>query len=266
MSKDQEIFRQNFQEQEPIKWPETMWPLDIDILSSLPSELQPSKEELTALRYPYELLELMQRILKERVRQTKIHPEAKLPDNSAKYDITGPVWIDEGATINRFTILEGPLYIGKNAIVGDYSFVQESVVMEQSLIGMRDEVKRSILGVHSSAPHSNFVSDSILSEGVSLGGSVSVPFNDEARTGTSNRRLDRAPIIVHMLTGEEVNTQRTKLGVIIGKDTRTAGAVNFMPGKLVGRDCIIYPRSTIFENVPDGTSVKSAKSQKESLS
>mgnify|MGYP003879206725 CR=1 FL=1 len=200
--------------------------------------LKREEKDTPSLKYPWHLFEvekyLFNKFLKEKIEKTA--------EISKKAIIQGKVYIGENTKIFEGAIIKGPCYIGKDCIVGNYSLIREYVNLEDKvLIGAYAEIVRSIFqeNVHC---HSGYFGDSIIGEGCRFG----------AGTITANVRIDRGEI-KPIVKGKKVNSGLTHLGVIIGKNTKTGIHCSFMPGKLIGSNCIIGPRSVVFENVPDNT-------------
>jgi UDP-N-acetylglucosamine diphosphorylase / glucose-1-phosphate thymidylyltransferase / UDP-N-acetylgalactosamine diphosphorylase / glucosamine-1-phosphate N-acetyltransferase / galactosamine-1-phosphate N-acetyltransferase len=216
-----------------------MWPLEPSVLNGLPAELQPSAEELEDLEHPWELLVLLRDILAKRVTETRISENAAISRPELTV-IDGPVWVAEGATLKPFSSVEGPAYIGRGALIGAYSLVRQSILMDGSIVGARSEVGRSILGRGSAAPHNNAVLDSMFDADVNFAG----------ESITANERLDHATIRT-VQNGERIDTGMPKLGAIIGRGTRTGGRVMTMPGVMIGKDALVPPATTIKKNIAD---------------
>lgn len=223
-----------------VQWPETMWPLEPDIIQGLPEELRPSLDEMSSLQYPWEFLVVMQQILEKRITQTRIDKAARFENRDLTL-INGPVWLDEGADIQAFTKIVGPTYIGKNALVGNHALIRSTALMPDSIAGAGTEVSRSYFGKGSHAFHKNVVLDSILSNGTSLGG----------LTSTANVRMDKSAVHVYVPHEGVTNTGLEKIGVITGKQAALAGWVQIMPGMLIGSYAVINPGVKLIDD-PEG--------------
>lgn len=120
----------------------------------------------------------------------------------------GPVFVGPGAHLAAGAYVRGPAYLGAGATVGHSS-----------------EVKNSILLHGASAPHFNYVGDSILGPGVNLGAGVKL----------GNLRLDRGPVNV-LWRGVRVETGLKKLGALIGDGCSLGCNAVCNPGT------VLYPR------------------------
>jgi NDP-sugar pyrophosphorylase family protein len=231
------------------KWPETMWPLDQDVLHGLPDQLWPDRDELESLRYPWELLAVLNRIREERITETRGETEVNFDDPN-KVNIKGPVWFAPGVKVRAFSIIEGPAYVGGN--VGSFSLTRESLLGRSSLVGAYCEVARSVFGTEAVTSHKNIVLDSILSTGAHLGGG----------THTANVRSDGGEISATVgIGGPKIATGLRSFGTIIGARTEFGSNGATMPGKLVGEGSVIGPSVDVYSNVPDSTRVENARAQ-----
>jgi len=77
-----------------------------------------------------------------------------------------------------------------------------------------------------------------------------------AGTITANVRIDRGEI-KSVVKGEEIKTDLTFLGAIMGENTKTGVNCSLMPGVLVGSNCLIWPGSVVFKNIEDNKSFPS---------
>ena len=225
-------------ELESIKWPETMWPIKPDFLRNIPEPLLPDLGSLNGLQYPWELLALLRDTLRERLVRSRIAKSAVISENVVVRD---PVWIEEGVVIHPFSIVIGPVYLGKNAVVGNFTQLRDSLIGDGCVVGERTSVVRSVIGAGCSF-HANYLGDSLLAEGVDMGGTVR----------TANRKLDYSSVKSN-ISGYRIDTKMPKLGVIIGSGAKFGAACETMPGVKVGSGCLVGPRVTLFDDLLDNT-------------
>ena len=88
------------------------------------------------------------------------------------------------------------------------------------------EVKNSIIMNGTKIPHHNYIGDSVIGEGCNLG----------AGTKIANLRLDKQEIFV---AGK--NSQRRKLGAIIGDGVETGINASINVGSMIGNNTHIGP-------------------------
>lgn len=180
------------------------------------------KEETPSLKYPWDLF-LINKLLMDKY----------LGDRVEKGE---NVKIFENATV------KGPCYIGNNCTIGNNALIREYVNLENDcMVGANAEITRSVFqeDVH---VHSGYFGDSIFSKGCRVG----------AGTITANVRIDRDKVN-SIIKGEKINTGLKSLGVMVGENTKIGINCSLMPGKLIGSNCLIGPKTTVSENIEDNT-------------
>ena len=187
------------------------------------------------LKYPWHVLSVMDYFLSE-IRNTLIDPSAEVSDKAI---ISDKVIIAEGVKIMEGAKIVGPCYIGKNTVIGNNTMVRDSMVGENCVIGFGSEVTRSYLGDEIWL-HTNYIGDSILEENISLGsGAV-----------TGNLRLDEQSIFV-TVKEEKINSNRNKLGMIVGTDVRFGVNSAIMPGVKIGSGSFVGPGVILAKDLPE---------------
>jgi len=166
--------------------------------------------------------------------------EGKLENCTVK----GKVIVEKGAQIFD-SYLQGPIFIGANTTVGPHAYIREGTSIGQGCdISDSSTVKNSIIMNGVNAKHLSYIGDSIVGDRVNFG----------AGTQVANYRFD-AGTIRSMVKGQEIDTGRTKLGVVIGDDTKTGVLSCIMPGKKIGSNCWIGAGVVVDEDIPDETAV-----------
>ena len=100
--------------------------------------------------------------------------------------------IAAGAWVHAGAVLEGPVFIGPDALVLPGAYLRGGVWLGAGAkVGANTEVKRAVFLPGARAPHLNYVGDSILGAGVNLG----------AGTILANFRHDGADIEIPMTAG-----------------------------------------------------------------
>lgn len=195
---------------------------------------------IPTLKYPWHLLEIRDQIAKN----TKgfIHPTAKVSPTAI---IDDTVYIDEGAQIFEYATVKGNTYIGKNAVVGNYSLVRDLDLGEGSVVGAFSDVARSIIMDKAKSHGGGFVGDSIVGINARLAAGVV----------TGNKRMDRANITA-IVKDKEVDTGVNSMGMILGKETNLGINTMIMPGKMIGANCNIWPGAIVTKNIPHNSSLK----------
>lgn len=151
-------------------------------------------------------------------------------------------YIDKSAFVHKTAVIEGPCWIGPNAVVGAFCLLRKGVILEEGAQAERYlEVKNSIIGENSHV-HSGFVGDSVIGENCRIG----------AGFITANRRFDRRNILVEV-KGKKVDTGMSSLGVFVGDNANIGIHCGTMPGTVLGPDSIIWPGRIITGTVPAKT-------------
>lgn len=148
---------------------------------------------------------------------------------SSEYLLMDGSRIHRTATVHSSAVIEHAI-IGPWAIVHEFASVRHSIIAASTSVGHCCEVARSYMANKSAVTHFCFLGDSIIGEGVLLGGGVR----------TANRRLDGEPVTLHYRDGS-YPTGAVSFGCVIGDRTRIGGSAHLNPGTLVGRDCVIDP-------------------------
>lgn len=169
--------------------------------------------------------------------------------NPEEYDKTGEdVWIAKSAAVAPTAFIAGPAIIGKEAEVRHCAFIRGSVIVgEGSVVGNSTELKNCILFNKVQVPHYNYVGDSILGYRSHMGaGSI-----------CSNVKSDKKLVVVK---GEEVSMETgiKKFGAMLGDFVEVGCGSVLNPGTIIGRNCNIYPLSSVRGCIPKNSIYKKA--------
>ncbi|XOA42622.1 MAG: bifunctional sugar-1-phosphate nucleotidylyltransferase/acetyltransferase [Candidatus Nealsonbacteria bacterium] len=199
-------------------------------------ELVLLKEEATSLKYPWELLNANEYLLKK----IKTELKGKIEKNCK---ISGPSVIRKESLLKSGTYIKGPVYIGKNCQIGPNCYIRGfTSIGDNCQIGNGVEIKNSIIGNNTDVSHLSYIGDSVIGENCNLG----------AGTITANFRFDKKSI-TSTVKKKLIDTKKRKFGCVLGNNTKTGINVSLMPGVLIGSNCIIGPGSLVMENVEDNT-------------
>ncbi len=194
--------------------------------------LQVPSEEWLDVGRPWDLLEANRRILSwmEPTFSGEIEEGAHL---------IGPVAIAKGARIRSGAYIEGPVFIDKNSDIGPNCYIRPHTSIGKNVrIGNGCEIKNSLIMDKNHIGHLSYVGDSVIGEDCNLG----------AGTTVANFRLDGKTVKM-MIKDEVVDSERRKLGVVIGDGVKTGINTLFMPGVKVGHNCWIGPNLVINRDV-----------------
>jgi len=194
----------------------------------------PYEGKWDAVKYPWDILDVTERFLNEIEKSEIRNPKSEVHPSAV---IEGAVILEEGVRVMPHATIHGPCYIGRGSIIGNNCLIRDSIIGEQCVIGYSSEIVRSNLHSHVWT-HSTYLGDSVIGRNVAFGaGSV-----------VANFRLDEGDIS-SMVQEEAVNTQRKKLGIMIGNDVRIGIHTSFAPGVKVGEGSFISSATYVSKDV-----------------
>lgn len=200
---------------------------------------------LPSLKYPWHLFDFQHHLFSSLPQY--VSPYATVAKTALLDSSSGPIYIENGASIGHCTKIVGPAFIGKDVQIGDFSLVRSSSFEEGSSVGVYSDVTRSIV-LEQAKMHNGFLGDSIVGRDVRIGAGLI----------TSNKRIDRQNVQVNV-KNQKIDRGHNALGTVIGDDTKIGIRVNIMPGKFIGARSLIYPSQTIWSHVPHDSIVKDSK-------
>jgi len=213
-----------------------------DSLSLLMQEKRPvvgvqiSGEEWLDVGRPWDLFEASRRILS----QMKTTINGVIEDGA---HLIGTVVVAKRARVRSGAYIEGPAFIDEDSDIGPNCFIRPCTSIGKDVkIGNACEVKNSIVMDHTQIRHLSYVGDSIIGEHCNLG----------AGTVVANYRLDEKTIKM-TIKGEVVDSERTKLGVVLGDNVKTGINTLFMPGVKIGQNSLIGPNVVVHRDVLSNT-------------
>lgn len=134
----------------------------------------------------------------------------------------GKIVIEDFTTIEPFSFVKGPVYIGKNCLIKSGSKIYgPCVIGENSKVA--GEIAESVLHSYVNKQHDGFIGHSYICPFVNLG----------ADTVTSDLKNNYSKIIMK-LNGEDINTGMQFLGSIIGDHSKTSINTMLNTGSLIG--------------------------------
>ena len=150
------------------------------------------------------------------------------------------VWIAKSAKVAPTAYINGPAIIGKDAEIRHCAFIRgNALVGDHAVVGNSTELKNVILFDRVQVPHYNYVGDSILGYKSHMGaGSI-----------TSNVKSDKKLIVIHTPEGD-IETERKKIGALIGDEVEVGCGSVLNPGTVIGKCSNIYPLSSVRGYVP----------------
>ena len=95
---------------------------------------------LILVTYPWDFLSITLKILWEEVKETRISINSSVAKSCI---IEGPCIIEEGTTVDDFSKIKGPVYIGKDSFIGKGSLVRSCMFENNTRIGFNCEIGKS---------------------------------------------------------------------------------------------------------------------------
>jgi len=159
--------------------------------------------------------------------------------------LLGEVVVEKGARIRSGSYIEGPVYISEGCDIGPNCYIRPSTCIgPKCRVGSSVEVKNSIIMAGGHIPHHNYIGDSIIGERCNLG----------AGTKVANLRFDGMTVKVSF-GGNTIDTERRKLGVIMGDDVKTGINSMLDSGTIIWENAIIGPGALARGKVGPGSRV-----------
>jgi len=216
--------------------------LESMVKDGYPIKVVPYAGSWHPIKYPWHIFNAVRYFLDRA--EPYVSPSAEV---SRQAIIEGKVILSDRVKVLENAVIRGPVYIGPNSIIGNNVLVRDhSCIGADCVIGYSTEIKNSYIRAGCWF-HSNYIGDSIIGEGCSLG----------AGTVLANWRFDERNILVKI--GDEViDTGRNKLGAIIGNNCKTGINAGIMPGIRVGANCIIGPNVCLTRDLEPDKIVKAA--------
>lgn len=148
----------------------------------------------------------------------------------------GPIVIEEGAKIGPYTLLRGPIHIGRKCKILEHAAIKDNVSLGHTTkIG--GEVEASIVEPFSNKQHHGFLGHSYLGSWINLG------------AGTCNSDLKNTYGTVNMeYNFGKVATGMQFLGCIMGDYSKSAINTGIFTGKVIGVCSMMY--GFVTSNVP----------------
>lgn len=186
------------------------------------------------LKYPWHVLDLTEYFLQDL--KGDIHPSVKIAKSAV---IEGAVVLSEGVKVFEGAVIKGPVFIGRNTIIGGNALVRDSIIGENCVVGAGSEVARSYVGA-ASWFHTNYIGDSVIEGDFGMGSGAVL----------ANLRLDGKTVKVGR---EQIDTRREKLGLMVGRGVRIGVNASTMPGVRIGSGSLIGPGVILTKDVKEKT-------------
>ena len=202
--------------------------------------------------YPWEVLPDISDFIIELV-NTLSEKEYDMPEEN--------VWISKTANVAKTAYIKGPAIICENAEIRHCAFIRgNAIIGKNTVVGNSTELKNVILFDNVQVPHYNYVGDSILGYKAHMG----------AGSLTSNVKSNKKNVVIkNNVTGEAIETNRKKVGAMLGDFVEIGCGSVLNPGSVIGKNTNIYPLSSVRGVVPENSIFKDSNNviiKKEDLS
>lgn len=224
-------------------------PLAREILpTNVVTQIVTPADDAPLISRPWHLIEHLDSILRRDLSHTAVPRATKLPEGvivmgdfgvhvapSAKLHAmvvlnceAGPVVIDEGATVQSFSVLGGPCYVGRHSIVTPHSHIRaRTTVGNHCVVG--GEISASVIHDYSNKCHAGYLGNSVVGSWVNLG----------ADTTVSNLKNTWGSVRMQIDDHGAQDTGQLKLGPLIGDFVRTAIGSRLLTGSCIGTGSMI---------------------------
>ena len=204
---------------------------------------------LPLINYPHDVISFHKKYLAENLMQRiQAGPYREISDGLfaasgatvGQYVVTdtaaGPIVLEEGANIGAHSYVQGPVHVGREARLIEFSCVKDAVAVgDMAKIG--GEVIGSVVEPYSNKQHHGYLGNSYVGSWVNLG------------AGTSNSDLKNTYGEIRMeYDGDRIGTGSQFMGCVIGDYVKSAVNTSIFTGKIVGVCSMLYGFITM--NVP----------------
>ena len=142
---------------------------------------------------------------------------------------TGPIYIEDDATIQEGSMIRGPFYLGKNSIVKMGTKIYGATSVGHNCV-VGGEIKNSTILDNSNKAHDGYLGDSVLGAWCNLG----------AGTSNSNVKNTAGDVKMQLQHNGDVFYAGKKAGLILVDYSRVAINTSFNTGTVVGVCCNIF--------------------------
>ncbi len=188
--------------------------------------------------YPWQMLQINEEFMK-----TNMYKIEGIVEDGVV--IRGNVKIGKGTRVRAGSYIQGPISIGRNCEIGPACYLRDNtVVRDNCRIGRFVEIKNSIIMSNTKIQHHSYVGDSVIGADCNFG----------AGTKCANLRFDDKTVKMK-IKDEVMDSERRKMGIIMGTGTKTGLNCVMMPGVKIGNNARIGPNAIIYEDVPNDVTV-----------
>lgn len=204
-------------------------------------------DEFKEIKFPWEIFQLNHWAIENDFELLTEGRKSQKISSTNKVTKAANIFIEKGAMVKHcyLNASDGPIYIGKNAVVMDGSMLYGPVVVcDNAVLKMGSkiygattigpnciaggEIKNSVFFGNSNKAHDGYVGDSVIGEWCNMG------------AGTSNSNIKNNASSVMLWTPNGPANVGLKCGVIMGDYSRTAINTSINTGTVIGVCCNVF--------------------------
>lgn len=165
---------------------------------------------------PWDILAANEKLMPD----VRAHIEGEIEPGAT---LQGMVSVGRGTVVRTGSYIVGPVVIGEDCDIGPNCYIRPSTCLGKKVrVGNAVEIKNCAIMDGTKIGHLSYVGDSVIGSGCNFG----------AGTIASNLRHDNADIKSY-IKGLPVDSERRKLGVIMGDDVKTGIHTTIYPGTVI---------------------------------
>ena len=199
-----------------------------DFFEHSPEEIDPIFKQV---KYPWEYLNYREEFFKQ-FQEDLI--ESDVGNNIAIIG-EGPLIIGKNVQIYDFSTIIRPAYIGDNVTIMSSALVRNGCwIGSDSTIGHAAEVARSFIFYNTNIAHKAMILDSVVGSGCNIAG-----LSGAANANSKFKKNKNIKI-------QDIDTGLEKLGFVLGDNVNFAPCMWAFPGTLIGKNTIVYTNESLF--------------------
>lgn len=150
----------------------------------------------------------------------------------------GPIYIGKNALVMEGSMMRGPIAIGENAVVKMGSKIYGATTIGPNCI-VGGEIKNSVFFGNSNKAHDGYVGDSVIGEWCNMG------------AGTSNSNIKNNASSIMLWTPNGAANVGFKCGMLMGDYSRTAINTSINTGTVIGVCCNVFGSGLTPKYIPN---------------
>jgi len=214
-------------------------------------------EEFKEVKFPWEICQMNKWAIEQDFELVTKRKKSQKISTTNKLQNANNIFIDKGADVEHcfLNASEGPIYIGKHAVVMEGSMLRGPVaICDGAIVKMGSriygattigsncivggEIKNSVFFANSNKAHDGYIGDSVIGEWCNMG------------AGTSNSNVKNNASAVMLWTPKGAMNVGLKCGVMMGDYSRTAINTSINTGTVIGVCCNVIGNGLTPKYIP----------------